>query len=62
MNNLYRANSYYKKNRGDMSPQKNKVSFKNLKDNTIYSLNQVECFLNNFNYFLRYVKLYKLLK
>lgn len=30
--------------------------------NTINSLNEVECFLNNFKKFSRYVRLYKIFK
>ncbi len=37
-------------------------TFKCCKKNTIHSLNEVEYFLNNFNHFLKYVKLYKILK
>ena len=33
-----------------------------LKKNTVKSLNEVECFLNNFNRFFNYIKLYKILK
>ena len=36
--------------------------FKCCKKNTICSLNEVEYFLNNFNNFLKYIKLYKILK
>lgn len=62
MNNLYRANLNYTEKRGAKQPHKNKVNFKNLKNNTMRSLNEIECFLNNFGNFLKYVKLYKILK
>ena len=42
--------------------KKIKFDFKKIKKNTICSLNEVECFLNNFNRFFNYVKLYKILK
>ena len=60
MNNLYRANNT--KNKGANAPHTNKKSFKIIKDNTIRSLNEVEYFLNNFSHFLKYLKLYKILK
>lgn len=44
------------------SSQNNKLSFKTIKCNTCNSLNEVECFLCNFSYFLKYIKLYNLLK
>lgn len=36
--------------------------FAHCKKNTISSLNDVECFLNNFKHFMKYVKLYKILR
>lgn len=62
MNNLYRANTNNIENRGADAPHKNKINFGQMKNNTIRSLNEVECFLNNFNNFWRYIKLYKILK
>lgn len=66
MPNLYRANFKENnvQNRGgkEPPPKKHKVDFKNMKKNTIKSLNDVEYFLNNFENFIKYVKLYKLLK
>lgn len=67
MNNLCRSNYSYIENRGSekkeiKKPKKNKFNFKKCKDNTLCSLNEVECFLNNFSDFCRYVKLYKILK
>ena len=47
------------------SPKKNikkKVDFKSLKKNTCKSLNDVECFLDNFSHTWKYIKLIKLLK
>ena len=45
-------------------PKKKKIRFDiiKIKKNTICSLNEVECFLNNFHKFFNYVKLYKILK
>lgn len=39
--------------------KKKSSSFKDKKNNVIHSLNDVECFLNNFNDFKRYIHLYK---
>ena len=55
INNLYRSNCKQSKNN-------KKVTFKSIKNNTISSLNDVECFLNKVQNTLRYIKLYKLLK
>ena len=63
MNNLYKSNLDYVENRGNKkSPLKKKLCFKDVKNNTINSLNEVEYFLNNFNKFTKFFKLYKLLK
>lgn len=43
-------------------PKKKKVDFKQLKNNTCKSLNEVEYFLNNFQKFTNCIKLYKILK
>ena len=52
-----------KNNRGGNNPPpKKKFNFKHYKNNTIKSLHDVEYFLNNFNKFIRYIKLYKILK
>lgn len=40
-------------------PKKKKLNFKTCKKNTINSLNEVEHFLNDFQGFWDYVKLYK---
>ena len=39
-----------------------KIDFKTIKKETCTSLNDVECFLNNFSHTLKYIKLIKLLK
>ncbi len=63
MNNINKFNMNYLENRGPTSPpSKNKFDFKKIKKNTIKSLNDVECFLKDFNTFCRYIKLYKILK
>ena len=75
MNNLFRSNH---KNESTLNYNNNfsrsnlpaydnrnkheKLCFKTIKCNTISSLNEVECFLNNMNKFWHYVKLYKLLR
>ena len=43
-------------------PPKKKFNFKSLKKDTCTSLNDVECFLNNFSSFIKYIKLINLLK
>ena len=43
-------------------PPKKKLDFKCIKKDTCKSLNDVECFLNNFSHTLKYIKLIKLLK
>ena len=43
-------------------PPKKKFNFKSLKKDTCTSLNDVECFLNNFSSFIKYLKLINLLK
>ena len=56
-------NSNASENRGEKNFQnKNHFNFKLYKKNTINSLNDVECFLNNFNHFFKYLKLYKIIK
>ncbi len=45
-----------------LKKKKIKFDFKKIKKNTICSLNEVECFLNNFNKFYNYIRLYKILK
>lgn len=43
-------------------PAKKKFCFKSLKNDTCSSLNDIEHFLCDFSTFIKYVKLYKLLK
>lgn len=43
-------------------PPKKKFDFKSFKKNTCTSLNDVECFLNNFSNTWKYIRLIKLLK
>lgn len=65
MPNIYRASFPENENRGEKKnppPKKDKPNFKTMKTNTIKSLNDVEYFLNNFGNFVKYVKLFKLLK
>ena len=47
---------------GKCSPPKKKFNFKCYKNNTIKSLHEVEYFLNHFHRFIKYIKLYKILK
>lgn len=66
MNNLFFSNNrkslpFPPENR-EAPPPKNKVDLKKLKNNTIKSLNEVEMFLNDFNRFKNYIKLYNILK
>lgn len=52
-----------KNNRGEKNPpHKKHFNFKCCKDNTIKSLCDVENFLCNFKHFMKYIKLYKLMK
>ena len=55
INSLYRSNPPIKK-------EQKKLNFKTIKNNTISSLNDVECFLNKVQHTIKYIKLYKLLK
>lgn len=55
-------NSQLNKKNLKASNSKKNFNFKLYKNNTIKSLNEVEYFLNNFNNFIKYVKLYKILK
>lgn len=43
-------------------PPKKKFDFKTLKKDTCTSLNDVECFLDNFSHTLKYIRLINLLK
>lgn len=69
MNNLSSENfnninrDINEENRGGKNPPPKKhFNFKCCKDNTIKSLHEVEHFLNNFQHYFKYFKLYKLLK
>ena len=62
MNNLYRSNVKHTKNRGTKAPHSNNTNLKNIKNNTIRSLNEVEYFLNNISHVFKYLKIYNLLK
>jgi len=42
--------------------KKKKFDFGLYKKNTISSLNDIDYFLNNFNHFIKYVKIYRLFK
>ncbi len=56
-------NQYMKHNQNvENYPLKKKIDFKCYPKNTIKSLIEVEHFLNNFHYYFKYFKLYKLLK
>ena len=56
-------NSNEPENRGKKNfNNKKKMNFDLYKKNTINSINDVEYFLNNFNYFIKYIKLYKIIK
>lgn len=62
MNRLF-FNDGSPNDRGDNnSPPKKHGCFKIYKNNTINSLNDVECFLNNFHHYFKCLKLYKILK
>lgn len=43
-------------------PPPKKLNFKSCKKNTLRSLNEVEYFLNNFQKFSKYVRVFKLFK
>ena len=47
---------------GKVPAPKKKFNFKKCKENTVKSLYEVEHFLNNYNQFIKYIKLYKILK
>ena len=47
---------------GKKCNNKKNFNFDLYKKNTINSLNDVEYFLNNFNRFIKYLKLYKIMK
>ena len=57
-NNLFFSNRNKKQ---ELSKKKN-FDFKTKKENTLKSLNEVEHFLNNYKYFAKYIKMYKLFR
>lgn len=61
MNNLIFNNNQKCKPSPTEKNNKN-FNFNKIKKNTLNSLNEVECFLNNFHRFTNYIKLYKILK
>jgi hypothetical protein len=62
MNRIF-LNENNQNNRGEKkSPQKKSFDFNLYKKNTINSINDVEHFLNNFNYYSKYLKLFKFMK
>ena len=62
-NNLKNKINLEKNNRGEKNPPPKKhFDFKCCKDNTIKSLYAVEHFLCNFKHFMKYIKLYKIMK
>ncbi len=62
-NNLNNKNNLEKNNRGEKNPPPKKhFDFKCCKDNTIKSLYDVEHFLCSFKHFMKYIKLYKIMK
>lgn len=60
MNKIF-TNSNEKENRNEKNNKKH-FNFDLYKKNTINSLNDIEYFLNNFNHFFKYLKLYKLIR
>ncbi len=62
MNRIF-LNENNQNNRGEKnSPHKKSFDFNLYKKNTINSIHDVEYFLNNFNHYLKYLKLYKIIK
>ena len=58
-------NQYPKKQSEERTKDKNKkfnFDFKTKKENTLRSLQEVECFLNDFKRIAKHIKLYRLLK
>lgn len=53
-------NLFYSRGNKNIPPHKS--NFKEKKEKTIASLNEVENFLFNFKHFMNYIKLYKLFK
>lgn len=62
MNQFY-LNENNQNNRGEKnSPQKKSFNFNLYKKNTINSIHDVEHFLNNFQHYSKYLKLFKIIK
>lgn len=59
---FYRSNPNNSETPPPPTPKKKKINFKEKKNNTINSLNEVEGFLNDFKHFKRYIHLYKFFK
>lgn len=59
MPSLYRCENHINSPKKPPPPKKKKLNFKTCKKNTINSLNEVEHFLNDFQGFWDYVRLYK---
>ena len=63
--NMYPTNNSNVENfrsNNKQNSKKKKFCFKDFKNNACTSLNDVECFLNNFKYYYKYIHLYKFLK
>lgn len=55
-------NLFYSRKTDASETKKTKFDFKQKKENTLNSLNEVENFLFNYKHFMRYIKLYKLFR
>lgn len=67
MPNIYRSNHIeetraFPLDNKNKDKKKKKRNFKELKGNTIKSLNEVEYFLTNIKHFSKHIKVYKMLK
>lgn len=62
MANMNNSETNHNKIKKNCCPSRKKLTFKTCKKNTLNSLNEVEHFLKDFNHFLKYIKLYKILK
>lgn len=56
------SNLFYSRGRNKGRKTPKKLCFKERKENTIASLNEVEHFLSNYNNFITYIRLYKLFR
>lgn len=61
-NSLENRDINSKEHISDSKEKNSKIDIKQKKDNAIKSLNEVECFLNDFDRFKRYLHLYKFFK